>query len=229
MYNSVADATPKKNEAVSVGVKDAYITAYYNGERISLARAEELLKTYGPDILELNRIEAMKKGVSLNVIQKVDSTSSSIFTTPKTEEKQMVQLISTQKFNEFPTDVLNRYNAEGNFYYDEIDKRVKSFIYNEKGDLPSVYHFKRDIDTLYFNPSDVNEDTVYYTIIKANVFPGDVADWLQRLNIRKEIIQRENEFDVLFFEVSNEKHKQILREIAQFGLTLQIRTKTDNK
>src|SRR5690554_7782336 len=45
---------PKQREAIDVGVTDAFVTAYYKGERISITEAHALLAEKGNDILELN-------------------------------------------------------------------------------------------------------------------------------------------------------------------------------
>jgi hypothetical protein len=52
MYNSIEAAEPKRENALSKGVKHAYITAYYKGERITISEATELLRINGDSILE---------------------------------------------------------------------------------------------------------------------------------------------------------------------------------
>ena len=52
MYNSIESADPKRKEALEKGVKHAYITAYYKGERITISEAKELLSANGDAILE---------------------------------------------------------------------------------------------------------------------------------------------------------------------------------
>ena len=52
MYSSIEAAEPKRKEILDKGVKHAYITAYYKGERITIAEAKELLSTNGESILE---------------------------------------------------------------------------------------------------------------------------------------------------------------------------------
>ena len=52
MFTSVENALPKKADARSRGIKDAFVTAYYKGERISLTEASNLLKENGESILE---------------------------------------------------------------------------------------------------------------------------------------------------------------------------------
>ncbi|MFN5417343.1 MAG: hypothetical protein ACK5B9_09825 [Flavobacteriia bacterium] len=52
IFQSVEAAIPTKNEVIGKGITDAFVTAYYQGERISLAEATRLLKEKGERILE---------------------------------------------------------------------------------------------------------------------------------------------------------------------------------
>ncbi len=52
IFPSVEAAMPKKNAVIEKGISDAFVTAYYKGERISLAEAARLLKENGEGILE---------------------------------------------------------------------------------------------------------------------------------------------------------------------------------
>lgn len=50
-YASVGAASGRKAQVIEKGVSDAFITAYYNGKRIALSKAQELLKKEGRGIL----------------------------------------------------------------------------------------------------------------------------------------------------------------------------------
>jgi hypothetical protein len=52
MFESVNDAKNHRNQAVNKGVADAYVVAYYQGKRISIAEANNLLAKNGTDILK---------------------------------------------------------------------------------------------------------------------------------------------------------------------------------
>ena len=44
-FNSAGEATIRKDEIVKIGVTDAFVTAYYRGERISIEKAQELIES----------------------------------------------------------------------------------------------------------------------------------------------------------------------------------------
>lgn len=51
IYNNLEDAVGQRNAAKQLGIVDAFITAYFNGNRITLSEADRLLKENGPAIL----------------------------------------------------------------------------------------------------------------------------------------------------------------------------------
>lgn len=55
-YSSVASASQGKSAAVAAGVEDAFVTAYYNGRRISLAEAQAVVEREGPGVFELDTL-----------------------------------------------------------------------------------------------------------------------------------------------------------------------------
>ena len=53
-YNSLIDASVRKEEIRATGINDAFVTAYYNGKRIGVAGASSVLQNEGVDELEIN-------------------------------------------------------------------------------------------------------------------------------------------------------------------------------
>jgi hypothetical protein len=220
MYMSVEDARPKKQEAIDRGVADAFITAYYNGERITLADATNLLNEKGTTILEIGQTQVKPKVESPKEIIGVTPalTPSEIEAEPKDEEEKRYQIVTKKTFEEFPREILNRYNTHGSFYYDETDKTVKSTVVNSLEELPDVYTFRKDIDTLRtLDASDEPGVTVIANFASTSL-PGDFIDWLLRYNFRREIKQTEESIELRIYRVTEGKLPELENKLTEFSI-----------
>ena len=227
MYNSIDEARPKKLEAIDKGIQDAFITAYYNGQRITLIEAQRILDEKGFSVLENNILNTTNK-LSNPVISEIDpkkeepmkeNVSPETSEVEKESKKEFIQIVSKNTFEEFPREVLNRYNSHGSFYYDEIDKHVKSSISNSIDDLPKVYYFKDDVDTVYLSPENISPISYISVKFAEATLPGDFIDWLLRFNYRREFYQLEGIIELKIFDVSIEKMAELEAKLEQFGLT----------
>jgi len=58
VFNTVAEASSRKSEVLTEGIPDAFVTAYYNGERITVSKAKQILNLNGSTVLFLNQISS---------------------------------------------------------------------------------------------------------------------------------------------------------------------------
>jgi len=233
MFNSVEEALPRRQQALNNGVKGAFITAYYKGERITLSEAKRLLAENGNSILqsEIEKVveEPIVVETPVNVIR--TDTVSTVNITPVIDEvgEERIQIVTRKQFDEFPRDVLNRYNAEGNFFYDAKDGRVKSIIYKDRDDLPRVWNFRDDIDTVYLSMDELGEDTskILEINLSDSLLSGDFVDWLMRFNYRKEFTKSANGRTLRIFGVEPNKVQEVQGIVRKFALEAVIVDETE--
>ncbi len=135
IYNSVKEAVPHRTEARQKGITDAFITAYFQGKRITIAEAEQILAEKGNDILELNSPTITRGN---KIINKETPSSLEEVKDPFMEDKPtQYMLVSNREYYSYPSQELNLFNQSGDlYYYDSISKRIKGFITDEK---PTIF------------------------------------------------------------------------------------------
>lgn len=225
MFDSAEEASPRRREAVEKGIRDAFIVAYYKGERMTVARARILLKKEGPSILQSN----IEKTQPVDIVdvpenaQRTDSVTTEVVETSISTEKieQKIQIVTKKTFEDYPRDVLNRYNTEGNFYFDESDGKVKSEIYSNKNELPRLYKFENDIDTMYLTEAEVQTEldkTHILVKLADNKVPGDLADWLLRMGYQKKFIRVDGELELHIQGIEPNVVQDVQYRIREVGL-----------
>lgn len=225
MFDSAEEAQPRRSEAINRGISDAFIVAYYKGERLTVGKARKLLDELGPSILQSNSEKTTPTEVveiPTNV-QRTDSVSASVVeaSLELEEEKQKIQIVTKKTFDAFPRDVLNRYNTEGNFYFDESDGKVKSEIYSSKKELPRLFKFEKDIDTLYLSDEDVqNERDKRHILVKLSddKVPGDLADWLLRMGYQKKFVKTKEGLELRIEGIEPNRLQDVQYHIREVGL-----------
>lgn len=227
MFDSVEEALPRRREALEKGVKGAFVTAYYKGERITLAEAKRLLAEQGKAILqsEQEKEESIELEVPSTPVVRTDTVSSEN-TTPiaETRATQRIQIVSKKTFEEFPRDVLNRYNAEGTFFYDAADGKVKSIVYTHEDDLPRLWNFREDIDTVYLSELEevYEEKNVLEVEVQDSILPGDLMDWLLRLNYHREFLRTAEGRVLRIYGVRDENVEAIRQNFRKFGREMEV-------
>jgi hypothetical protein len=215
MYHSVDAARPKKTDAVQRGITDAFITAYYKGERISLEEAKRLLTTNGPIILE-------KDTTVVRATLPAEAIGDAAFAfLPQDGAKEGVQLLSKETFDALPEEKLRQLNAFGTFYYNQQTKRIQSIAYPSKGALPAAGRVGIDFDTIVQSTNFVDADEPSHWEVVSTWSNGKLtaamADWLLRCGKPFEGKQEGNLL-LVSFPTANQKEAMDLSQLfMRFG------------
>ena len=207
IFKSAAEAKPKQAEAVQRGISDAFIVAYYKGERITVAVANKLLEQNGPSILE----EAKKEVVAVKPIKEEPVITVA---NPPVKKTVYYQLRTEEKFVDYPRDILKRFNTRGNFYYDKNDSLIKS-VYYEDYRLPAVGSFEIGLDTIVRSQAQL-QDSNYVDlrfVIEGSSIPGGLGDYLQRLNYGKSWSTSRNGLELTVYGVRTFEVEEVRQRI----------------
>jgi len=231
VFDDMTEALVRRNIALKNGVQGAFVTAYFKGKRISLSEANRILELEGRTVLQSNMTAPVQKEPIKEVVKKdsVKVNQVNIVADADLINQQRVQVVTKKTFDYYPRDILNRYNAEGNFYYDVKDKKVKSVVYKNEDYLPRLYNFRDDIDTIYFSV-DVLDDEIEKIVavnFSDSTISGDFMDWLLRYNYRRTYLKNENGTEVRIFGVDEVEIEPLLEIIRNFGLNPQLIEETE--
>ena len=189
VFSSVDEAKPRRTLALGNGVRGAFITAYYKGERISISEAKRLLAANGNSILQ-SEIEKNKKNVSTSSITKIEEEE-----VIEVKKKNKVQYFSFNQYDSFPDDVINSYNLQGFYYYDSTDNHVKSILYKSEDDLPTNMDYKSQLEVVTLElPSE--DDQVIVVKVNSTVLPGDFMDWLMKQSFKREFTLYDDRIEI---------------------------------
>ena len=208
-FRSVDEARPKKAEAVEKGVSDAFITAYFNGERISLQEAKKLLAEQGEAILfkeqELPKIQ--ETPVSDQVAKDYAKEN------PVTEKPVLNKyaLISKESFSEYPRKIMNQLRVQGDFYFDQTDLRIKT---QADEALPRLVSTMVPFDTLVqisTKQAELNEPNTKLVvgIWDFKEIPGSWSNWLLRLTLPYEVKTSSSTIEISMNVSGEEQRKQV--------------------
>ncbi len=222
-FDRLSDALEQKKVVIEKGFKDAFIVIYYNGERISLQAAQQLIQSKGNAVF-VNSVAVQSENIpEVTPVIPAETVPIPVQIEPAPTEKIVhYQFVSKKSFSVFPNDVLNRYNSKANFYYDPSDGKVKSTIVSTKEALPRIFNFKNDVDTLEII-SDKNEASTEINVNFADeTIAGDVADWLQRLPYSIHFSNVEKGLLLKIVGIKQEELETIEKQLNRFELNFII-------
>jgi epidermal growth factor receptor substrate 15 len=223
MFKSIDEARPKKAEAIQRGVTDAFITAYYKGERITLREAQDIIANEGEQVIEQITPEekVVESNPILNTESNLENDSSNVnVSIHKNLNKDKVQLISSKEYRSFPREDLNRYNHFGNFFYDIHEHKIKSVIFESVSKLPVMTALSDEFDTLVISKNFLNDRYAYELEVKMNKeeLSGAFGEWLLRTGYTHTISVISSNVAMRFFTNTLLEQVSLKEQLLEFGI-----------
>ena len=156
VYNSVADANARKTNVVAKGISDAFVTAYYNGKRITVAQARQILNQQGESVLFLNGATTLTNSNN-NATNITDDNTTNYNQTEENNNKQTENNTNTTEQN-------NQEYQKENIYY-------RILIGKFEGQVPSEYaNYLFNTEGVIFETETDFENNIYlYTTKQASI------------------------------------------------------------
>ena len=191
-FDSLEKARERQKEVVSLGITDAFIVAYYNGERVSIQKSRNLLIEKGNSILFENVVQTipLESNLTNESIENRQTTYrdngnveiSKPIEIPiirAEEQPKKVNMVS-YSFNaeSFEEGTIERLNRIGVFHYDESDAIIKSSVMNKSELTPIMSFYMKGMEEKEFAANQF----VDYSIEVGTKIPGKLANWLLRTN-----------------------------------------------
>ena len=214
MFHSVDEARPKRAEAIERGISDAFITAYYQGERITIEEAKRILAEQGTAVLEPNTTV-----VPANAIE---AAKDYVASQPpvKTTQEPSVQFVSKEQYDVYPRAEISRLNNYGSFYFDPSDKRIKSVEYLNGEAIAQLETLELEMDTVQITQNEQSFELKRSTIVaewESLEMTGAAADWLLRITQPHKGTVTENGFILSFEGVPASEQETLMQTLQQYG------------
>ena len=204
-YTSINAAKPKRSLAQTSGISDAFITVYWNGERISFEAAARIISEQGTAVFTVN-------------VPKVEPIIRDTVTAPPTQpepkldveeisyEDRYFRFVSAETFSIIPEAFIAELGAFGAFYFDTLTGKVVS---TEK-EIGSEAIIPNGMLRELLSETERNGAAVVLTVRDSSI-SGTFADWLLHANLPIEIKQQGNK-TIFYIVLKDKKTAQVVRD-----------------
>ena len=174
-FQSVDDAKTRRNEAVEKGVADAFIVAYYQGKRITIAEANQLIARIGASVFE----EKPKMESSPSSTNNASSTNSisvePIVILQKKEVEEKVYKFEQTVDEENVRALLEQLNQNGIFTYNPQTNKVSSNHLTENQYTSSLMNAVVNMNEVIVAKGKVKPITF---VLKSSNWSGSFGNWI---------------------------------------------------
>jgi predicted nucleic acid-binding Zn-ribbon protein len=142
IYTNLEEAVRRKNQLIEIGIVDAFVTAYYNGERITITASKELVAENGEAIFTSGKTMSENEGEPISRYNK---------------ENVYYRILLGKFENTVPSNVANYlFNDDNIFFETEIDADNIIYLYTQKfHDLNEVKKRLVEINELGFEDMEI--------------------------------------------------------------------------
>ena len=227
-FDDVQAAVRQRDQVRTLGFNDAFIVAYYNGEKVSVNEARNILETQG-EVALFNRQQIKPVEIA--------DLSTTNFVQDSTEQIELLdafdleyRLVSKSSFSKIPKDLIEKFRADNVwvFYDEQLSRIVSSSVSsdseasNDVFEIQPIYQgftVKDTAQITYQNLEGYQPESSYYTLILTwdKELPALVAYVLHQ-NLSYSISEWMPETKQLKFAPLNFVQKeQIRKSLMSFG------------
>jgi hypothetical protein len=199
-FQSVEDVKTRRKEAVEKGVADAFIVAYYQGKRITIAEANQLIARIGASVFEENpKVESAQS--STNSTNQVSVQQVEIIQKVEIAEKiiKFEQTVSEENVR----TLLEQLNQNGIFTFNAQTSKVSSNHLTENQLTSSLMNAVVDMNEVIIAKGKVKPITF---VLKSATWSGSFGNWI--LHCQYEFKPLNNK-EIQFFPRSIEEAEEL--------------------
>ena len=224
-FESIDEARERQKEVVSLGISDAFIVAFYNGERISIQKSKELLNEKGNSIL-FEKESTNVPLVSMESTELIKERQSSQSNTSTESLKDRIQIpiirvkesLNKDEFvsyelqsDVFDESTIERLNRVALFNYQKEKSLIKSPILNKAKITPIMSFYMKGMEEKPFEPNELFE----YKVEIGDKITGKLANWLLRTNKTFSFVVLNGIQHVVFYVSSELERSNLMDELNE--------------
>ncbi len=224
-FESIDEARERQKEVVSLGISDAFIVAFYNGERISIQKSKELLNEKGNSILfeKESTIVPLVSMESTELIKERQSAQSNTSTESLKDRIQIPIIRVKESLNKdefvsyelqsdvFDESTIERLNRVALFNYQKEKSLIKSPILNKAKITPIMSFYMKGMEEKPFEPNELFE----YKVEIGDKITGKLANWLLRSNKTFSFVVLNGIQHVVFYMSSELERSNLMDELNE--------------